>query len=69
MKKYNVVIDKINAGYLKEYLQVNKISFEPSAYGDEIYFSITYTEADADKINNYIDELLALDEMQKEENQ
>lgn len=69
MEKYSLVIDKINADYLKEYLQINKISFEPSAYGDEIYFSITCTEADADKINNYIDELLALDEMQKEEKQ
>ena len=64
MKKYNVVIDKINAGYLKEYLQVNNISFEPSAYGDEIYLSITCTEAEAEAINNYIDELYALDEMQ-----
>lgn len=63
MKKYNVVIDKINAEYLKEYLQINKISFEPSAYGKDIYLSINCTEADAEKINNYLDMLLMLDNM------
>lgn len=63
MKKYNVVIDKINAEYLKEYLHLNKISFEPSAYGKDIYLSITCTEADAEKINNYLDMLLILDNM------
>lgn len=65
MTKYSLVIDKINAEYLKEYLQVNSINFEPSAYGTDIYFAINCTETEADKINNYIDELKALDEMQK----
>lgn len=64
MATYNIVIDKINAEYLKEYLKINNINFEPSAYGNEIYFSITCTEEEAEAINNYIDELLLLDEMQ-----
>lgn len=65
MAKYSLVIDKINAEYLKEYLHINNINFEPSAYDNAIYFTINCTEAEADKINNYIDELYALDEMQK----
>lgn len=64
MEKYSLVIDKINAEFVKEYLHINKISFEPSACGDDIYISITCTETEADKINSYIDELIALDEMQ-----
>ena len=64
MAKYSLEIDKINAEYLKEYLHLNSISFEPSACGNNIYFAISCTEAEADKINNYIDELYALDEMQ-----
>lgn len=62
---YNIEIDKVNAEYLKEYLHINNISFEPSQCYNNIYFSITCTEAEADKINNYINELLALDKMQK----
>ena len=62
---YSLEIDKINAEYLKEYLQVNNISFEPSQCYSNIYFSITCTETEAEAINNYIDELYALDEMQK----
>lgn len=62
---YNIEIDKVNAEYLKEYLQLKSISFEPSQCYNNIYFSINCTEAEADKINNYIDELLALDDMQK----
>ena len=65
MAKYSLEIDKINAEYLKEYLQINNINFEPSACGNNIYFTINCTEEEADKINNYIDELYALDEMQK----
>lgn len=65
MATYSVIIDKINAEYIKEYLQANNINFEPSACGDEIYFSITCTEAEAEAVNNYIDELLLLDEMQQ----
>lgn len=65
MTKYSLVIDKINAEYLKEYLHINSINFEPSTYGTDIYFTINCTETEADKINNYIDELKALDEMQK----
>ena len=62
---YNIEIDKINAEYLKEYLQLKSISFEPSQCYNNIYFSITCTEAEAEAINNYIDKLYALDEMQK----
>lgn len=65
MAKYSLEIDTTNAEYLKEYLQLNNINFEPSQCYNNIYFSITCTEAEADKINNYIDELLALDEMQQ----
>lgn len=62
---YSLEINKVNAEYLKEYLHINNISFEPSAIGNNIYFSINCTEAEAEKINAYIDELLMLDEMQK----
>lgn len=63
--KYSLEIDKVNAKYIKEYLQLKNISFEPSQCYDNIYFSIICTEAEAEALNNYIDELLALDEMQK----
>lgn len=62
---YNLEIDKINAKYLKEYLHLKNINFEPSQCYNNIYFSITCTEVEAEKINNYLDELYALDEMQK----
>ena len=64
-KVYSLEIDKNNAEYLKEYLQLKNISFEPSQCYNNIYFSITCTEAEAEAINNYIDKLYALDEMQK----
>lgn len=64
-KVYSLEIDKVNAEYLKEYLQLKSISFEPSQCYNNIYFSITCTEAEAEAINNYIEELLLLDEMQK----
>ena len=64
LKNYNLEIDKTNAEYLKDYLQANNIKFEPSQCYNNVYFSITCTEAEADEINNYIDELLLLDEMQ-----
>ena len=62
---YNIEIDPVNTEYLKEYLQLNNISFEPSQCYNNIYFSITCTETEAEAINNYIEELLLLDEMQK----
>ena len=65
MATYSLEINKNNAEYLKEYLQVNNISFEPSQCYNNVYFAITCTEEQADKINNYIDELYALDEMQQ----
>jgi hypothetical protein len=64
-KVYSLEIDKNNAVYLKEFLQLNNINFEPSGCYNNIYFSITCTEDEAEKINNYIDELYALDEMEK----
>ena len=63
--KYSLEIDKVNAKYLKEYLHLKNISFESSQCYNNIYFSITCTEAEAEALNNYIDELYLLDEMQK----
>ena len=65
MLKYSLEIDKINAEFLKEYLHLKNINFEPSACGNNIYFAINCTEEEAEKINGYIDELLMLDEMEK----
>ena len=62
---YSLEIDPQNAKYIKEYLHLNNITFEPSQCYNNIYFSITCTEAEAEAINNYIEELLLLDEMQK----
>lgn len=62
---YSLEIDKVNAEYLKEYLHLNNITFEPSQCYNNIYFSITCTKSEAEAINNYIEELLLLDEMQK----
>lgn len=57
MNQYNIVLNKQEADQFKTWLKVNGINFEPSAYGDGIYFNITATEEEAQTINKQIETL------------
>lgn len=57
MKKYNIVLAEPQATKFKEWLKKNGINYEPSSYGECIYFSIRATEYKACAINTELERL------------
>lgn len=57
MNKYNIVLKQPQADKLKKWLTESRIEFEPSGYGEGVYFNIIATEAQARAINRAIERL------------
>ena len=54
---YNVELNKDDAEKLKAYLKLNGIYFEPSSCYNLIHFEIKVDEAEAEKVNKFLEEL------------
>ena len=56
-KYYSAELDKKTAEALKVFLKKESIYFEPSACYNLVHFEILASEAEAKKINNFLDTL------------
>ena len=57
MRKYNIILQEPQATKFKEWLKKNYINYEPSSYGDGIYFNIRATQQQAETMNDIIKRL------------
>ena len=54
---YNVELNKDDAEKLKAHLKENGIYFEPSSCYNLVHFEIKVDEAEAEKVNKFLEEL------------